>query len=328
MAESRNITMKDVAREAGVALGTVSRVINGMPVGKSYQTRVEKAIDKLGYRVNRQAQALRAGEGGPVEVILPDVSNPFYSRLADCLCRELAQHSRQMLLSLTGGEAALEQAYMLLPGQQPVGGIICLTEHSDLQIPHGVPAVSIDRVLGQGCPCVTGDSYGGGLLAAQTLLKNGCKSLAFLRGESVRPNQTDKRRDGFLCACIDAGVSFESMCAREGDPGSAMEDFLRAHFHDGVLDFDGLFCATDLLAQQIRRTLNQMGLRVPQDVQIIGYGGVKRFGDQELPCSTIVQPVEEIARICVDLILQSSPGKYACSLQIPVSYAFGGTTRK
>ena len=108
MAESRNITMKDVAREAGVALGTVSRVINGMPVGKSYQTRVEKAIDKLGYRVNRQAQALRAGEGGPVEVILPDVSNPFYSRLADCLCRELAQHSRQMLLSLTGGEAALE----------------------------------------------------------------------------------------------------------------------------------------------------------------------------------------------------------------------------
>jgi LacI family transcriptional regulator len=71
-----------------------------------------------------------------------------------------------------------------------------------------------------------------------------------------------------------------------------------------------------------------MGLRVPQDVQIIGYGGVKRFGDQELPCSTIVQPVEEIARICVDLILQSFPGKYACSLQIPVSYAFGGTTRK
>ena len=69
MAESRNITMKDVAREAGVALGTVSRVINGMPVGKSYQARVEKAIDKLGYRVNR---LLRDGSPGPADPPNPE----------------------------------------------------------------------------------------------------------------------------------------------------------------------------------------------------------------------------------------------------------------
>lgn len=326
--ESRSITMKDVAREAGVALGTVSKVVNGIPVGKSYQTRVEDAIEKLGYQVNRQAQALRVSQNKAVEVILPDVSNPFYARLVDCLCRELAQHSRQMLLNLTGGEAALEQAYLLLPGQQPVCGIICLTEHSDLQIPAGIPTVSIDRALGPGSTCVTSDNYGGGFLAAQTLLKNGCRSLAFLREESARPNETDRRREGFICACIDAGIPFESMCTREGDTGAAFEDFLRVHLHDGALDFDGLFCATDHLAQRIRRMLNQMGLRVPQDVQIVGCGGVKCYGDQELPCSTIVLPVEEIARICVDLILQSSPGKYSCALQLPVSYAFGGTTDK
>ncbi len=94
MGGSRRITMKDVAREAGVAPGTVSRVVTGIPVGKSYQRSVEKAIEKLDYHINRQAQALRSNQNNFVEVILPNLYNPFYSTLADCLGRELTRHSR------------------------------------------------------------------------------------------------------------------------------------------------------------------------------------------------------------------------------------------
>ena len=326
MADSKSITMKDVAREAGVALGTVSNVVNGIPVGASYQHRVEEAIKKLGYHINRQAQALRSNQNSLVAVILPNLHNPFFSMLAECLCRELAHHSRQMMLCLTSGDFDREQAYMLLSEQQMAGGIICLTDHADLRIPGDIPIVSIDRVLGPGIPCVTSDNYSGGYLAAQKLMENGCRSLAYLREGSSLPNETDRRRDGFVCACTDAGVPFESMCVHEGVSYSVFEDFIRAHLHDGRPGCDGLFCATDLLARQIRRTLNLMDLYVPQDVQIIGYGGLKCFGDQEFCCSTIVQPVEEMAQLCVDLILQSSPKKYSCSLQLPVSYAFGGTT--
>ena len=78
MADSKSITMKDVAREAGVALGTVSKVVNGIPVGKTYQRRVEDAIEKLGYHVNRQARALRSSKSNIVEVILPNLYNPFF----------------------------------------------------------------------------------------------------------------------------------------------------------------------------------------------------------------------------------------------------------
>ena len=214
----------------------------------------------------------------------------------------------------------------MLSEQQMAGGIICLTDHADLRIPGDIPIVSIDRVLGPGIPCVTSDNYSGGYLAAQKLMENGCRSLAYLCAGSSLPNETDRRRDGFVCACTDAGVPFESMCVHEVASCSVFEDFIRAHLHDGRPDYDGLFCATDLLAHQILHTLNLMGLRVPQNVQIISYGGLKCFRDQAFRCSAIVQPVEEMAQLCVDLILQSSPKKYSYSLQLPVSYAFGGTT--
>lgn len=328
MADSKRITMKDVAREAGVSLGTVSNVINGASVGRKYQLRVEQAIKKLGYRVNRQAQALRSSQSSLVEIILPGVRHPVYSALTDSLCRELALHGRQPLLCITGGDPDLEQLYLDQAEQQSACGIICLTDHAGLTVPEGIPAVSIDRTLGPGIPCVTSDSYSGGLLAAQRLIRNGCKSLAFLRADPPLPHETDKRRDGFVCACADARVPFECMGVREGDAPSVLEDFLRAHLHEGQLDFDGLFCATDPLAAQIRRTLGRMGLEVSRDIQIIGCGGVKEFPEQEYPCSTIVLPVEEMARLCVSLILPSHPQQMSCSLQLPVSYAFGGTTRE
>ena len=320
--------MKDVAREAGVALGTVSKVVNGIPVGKSYQRRVEDAIEKLGYHVNRQARALRSSKSNIVEVVLPDLYNPFFSRLADCLCRELARRSRQMMLFLTKCNYALEQDYLLMSEQQMVSGIICLTYNPTLRVPRGIPTVSIDRNLGPGITCVASDNYGGGSLAAQKLMENGCTRLAFLRTGSPLPNETDKRRDGFVRACADAGIPFHCECVNDGTPYSVFEDFLRAHLHDGRPDFDGLFCATDQLAHQIHNTLSRMGLRVPEDVQIIGYDGAQLFGDQELCCSTIVQPIEEMARVCVDLVLQDAPDKIPYSVHLPVCYAWGGTTRR
>jgi len=327
MADNRSVTMKDVAREAGVALGTVSKVVNGIPVGRDYQRRVEAAIDRLGYRVNRQARALRSSKSSIVEVILPNLYNPFFSRLADCLCRELALRAHQTLLFLTESDFDLEQAYMLMSEQQMVSGIVCLTYNPELRIPEGIPTVSIDRSLGPGVACVASDNFAGGSLAAQKLMENGCRRLAFLRTGSALPNETDKRRDGFVRACTDAGVPFHCECVNDGTPYAAFEDFLLAHFHDGRLDYDGLFCATDLLAHRIRRSLLRMGLCVPEDVQLIGYDGTQYFGEEEYSCSTIVQPVEEMARLCVELILQSPSRNVPCLLQLPVRYASGGTTR-
>lgn len=319
--------MKDVAREAGVALGTVSKVVNGLPVGEAYRLRVEEAIARLNYRVNNYARGLRSERTHTITVIVPNLSNPFFAKLTDCLCRELARHDYRMLLCVTDTDPEREQENLLLAKQQMVDGIICCSYNAELWVPEGIPMVSIDRYFGAGVPCVCSDNYGGGRLAAQKLADYGCKNLAFLRTGSPLANETDKRKDGFLRVCDERNLPCQSLVVNDGAPYKVFEEFLQAHLYESRLEFDGIFCATDALAVQIMTSLRGMGVRVPEDVQIIGFDGVQYFGGGPLYCSTIVQPVEGIAEASVDLVLAQPSNKLPYLICLPVTYVDGGTTR-
>ena len=97
---------------------------------------------------------------------------------------------------------------------------------------------------------------------------------------------------------------------------------------EGKLAFDGIFCVTDSLAHQIINSRKNMGIRVPEDVQSLGFDGAQYFGDLEYYCSTIVQPLEDIAETCVSIVLQEQPSRLASLVCLPVHYAYGGTTRR
>lgn len=329
MSEQKPVpTMKDVAREAGVALGTVSKVVNGLPVGEEYRVRVEKAIKELDYRVNSYAKGLRSNKTFLVAVIMPNLVNPFFIRLVNCINKALAMRSYRMLFYATDFDPQQEQEVVLLAEQQKVDGIICLSYNPNLKIPANIPLISIDRYFGALISCVSSDNYGGGRLAAEKLVENGCKNLAFLRIGSKLTNEPNKRKDGFISACEALDIPYTLKIVDDGTPYSAFEEFLQEHLHNGRLDFDGIFCVTDSLAYQIINSLKGMGLRVPEDVQIIGFDGSRHFGDMELYCSTIVQPVEEIAETCVSMILEKNLLQAPSLLCLPVSYAYGGTTWK
>ncbi len=326
--ERSNPTMKDVAQEAGVALATVSKVVNGIPVGKECRVRVEKAIKKLNYRVNIYAQGMRSERTHTIQVIIPNLTNPFFAELVNCIARELAQRNYKTMLCTTDSDPGLEQAHVLMAEQHMADGIICLTYNPKLQVPESIPVVSIDRCLGTNIPCVSSDNYGGGHLAAEKLIENGCKNLAFLRTGTSLVNETNKRKDGFVSACEERGIPYTLKIIDDGTPYSAFEVFLREHMQGAKLDFDGIFCVTDALAHWTRNFLQGMGIRVPDDVQIVGFDGVRCFGDMDLLCSTIVQPLERIAETCVDLVLDGHPEKAPSLVCLPVSYAYGRTTRR
>lgn len=320
-------TMKDVAREAGVALGTVSKVINGIPVGESYRIKVENAIEKLNYRINSYAKGLKSNKTFVIAVMVPSLISPFFSILVNSINKALAKQGYRMLLCATDYDPAQEQAYVIMAEQQKVDGIICLSYNPDLQVSEGVPLISIDRYFGAHIPCVASDNYGGGSLAARKLIENGCRNLAFLRIGSKLTNEPNKRRDGFINTCENMEIPYTLKIIDDGTPYSAFEDFLREHLHDGVLVFDGIFCVTDNLAYQIIRFLREMGLRVPEDVQVIGFDGIRQFGDLDYICSTIVQPVEDIAQVCVDMVLDKESTNSPSLVCLPVTYAYGGTTK-
>ena len=323
-------TIRDVAREAGVSLGTVSKVINGLPVGKEYKSKVEKAIERMGYEVNEYARGLRAGKTYTVALILPVLNHPFFASLAHEICTALAQRDHRMLVYVTASKPDLEQRCINMVRQNKVDGIIGLT-YNPLELDEDLPFVSIDRSIASNIPCVAADNYGGGRIAAEKLIGLGCRHLAFLRTGSSNPSETDRRGDGFEAACRMRNIPCHSLRLSDGNDRDDMErfrEFFLDHMKDGKLDIDGVFCSTDLLAWHLQKMLAELGVRVPEDVQLIGFDGIRQLGAEDLYCSTIIQPVQKMAEAAVDLLLTKDRSNAPALVLLPVSYAPGGTTKE
>ena len=320
--------MKDVAREAGVSLGTVSKVMNGIPVGEPYRVKVEAAASKLGYRVNTLARALRTSRTGVIAILLPSIKHPFFGMLADELTGVLTKKGYRAQLMITNYDNDSVSGHIAALRDNKVDGIIGLTYRPDLMLDDSIPFVSIDRFAGANVPCVSSDNYGGGQMAAEKLLSFGCKSLLFLRIGSFVSGEPDKRAAGFESICRAKGIRYDMMILDNRETEERFDDYLRKHFQDGKKAFDGIFCNTDQLALRTVVRLRNLGVKVPEDVQVIGFDGIPDFVTGKYLCSTIVQPVAEMAETAVSILLEKDSRRRPALVNLPVSYAAGGTTRE
>lgn len=321
-------TMKDVAELAGVSLGTVSNVVRGLPVGEEYREKVDSAIRALNYKVNSYAQGLKADRTNTVAVLVPNLVSPFFACLVNEISSALAKRSYRMMLYCTNYNPKLEQEYVSLARQNKVDGIIGLTYNPKLILGEGLRFVSIDRCISPYISCVASDNFQGGRLAAEKFAQLGCRSVAFFRIGSVLDNEPNKRKAGFEDGCRALGLHYDMKILEDGDDQMEWYHFLEDHLHDGKLDFDGIFCVNDVTAYINIGFLRRLGLSVPDDVQVIGFDGTRRFGDLEYECSTIVQPVKDMAEMSVQLLLQDDSAIRPPLVCLPVTYAAGGTTKE
>ena len=155
----------------------------------------------------------------------------------------------------------------------------------------------------------------------------GCERLLLLRIGATVAGESDKRRDGVEAFCRGAGVEHDTLYLCDSDGYGPFWDFLQGHIHQGHLDYDGIFCCTDVLTQEIRKMLTELGVHVPQDVQLIGFDGTAIHMGRTPECSTIVQPVPLLAETCVDILLKEDKSDLPSLICLPVSYAPGGTTQ-
>ena len=332
MSHINHPTMKDVAREAGVSLGTVSRVFNGADVGEDYRRRVEEASARLGYQVNNYARGLKLNHSFSVALLLPSLRHPFFAMLADGLVAALSRQGYRAVLMITNYEPEAEQKCFTLAQSNKVDGIIALSYSSNLKVEPSLPVVTIDRSLDAGLPCVSSDNFRGGQMAAEKLLELGCKKLLFLRIGSAIRGEVDRRGPGFEEVCRREGVHYEKLLVNESETEAPIYRYLETHLKEGVFAFDGIFCNTDGLCIRVCNWLTEHGIIIPDDVQVIGYDGITDFADGTYVCSTIVQPIAQMAEKAVELLLDrmgnaSSPIS-PLIYRIPVSYAAGGTTRE
>lgn len=318
-------TMKDVAAEAGVALGTVSKVFNGIPVGESYRLKVEEAAKKLGYQVNNYARGMRTNKTNTIAIIMPILSHPYFSKLTECICRELDENGYSGYIAITDRNEQAETRCIRMVMQHKADGIIALTYKPDLENIGNIPFISIDRSFSGSVRCVSSDNYSGGQIAASTLVQLGCRKLLFCRTGSDIPGETDKRRAGFENWCQTNSIPYESLVT--GDDAKGLQAVIASLIDAGTFDFDGIFCSTDKLLFEIRSCLNKKGIRVPKDVQMIGFDGITDFWTEKPICSTIVQPVEQIARVAVQAVLNYDSEEAPSLICLPVRYQAGPTTR-
>lgn len=321
-------TIKDVAREAGVSLATVSKVINNLPVGKASREKVEQAIEKLGYQANKYARALKSSKTYSVALVLPSLKHPFFAHLTDELTKSLMKRGYNALLMITNYDAEAEEKCFAMVRSNKIDGVIALTYSPDLKVSGKIPIVTIDRHLGDFVPCISSDNYRGGELAAKKLIELGCKRLLHLRFSSGVPGETDKRSAGFEFKCSQYGVDYETIVLSDKGTEEPFYRFIEEHICGEKLEFDGIFCSSDILASHVSRFITDRGVRVPDQVQIIGYDGIPDPYTDGLLCSTIEQPIAKMAEAAVDTLLNFNDASKGANICLPVRYVPGGTTKE
>ena len=329
MAETKkSITMKDVALEAGVSVGTVSRVINKEKGIKEVTLKkVENAIKRLNYIPDNYARGMKKNRTETIALVIPSIWHPFFSEFAMHVENEVYKRNNKLLLcSINGGKK--EREYLEMLRQNKVDGIIAIT-YSPIEdyLTSGIPFVSVDRNYPHlNIACVSSDNKAGAKMAVERLLEKGCQHLAFIGGHNKTINETKQRRLAFEKYVQKLGVPYSICDLDEKTPQYAekVKEFLMSH-----PQVDGIFAINDFTALDVIDMLESIGKKVPDDVQVIGYDGIKMAADRNYILSTIQQPLQEMAREAVRILFDILDGKKV-NLQtiLPVNYIEGKSTKK
>ena len=326
-------TIKDVASDAGVAVGTVSKVLNGHYVSPENKRKVEESIERLGYQMNYYARGLKTSYTYTVAVIIPDILNPFFARLVCAAEQELYKSGYRMFLCQSQSDPEKDSYYLRLARQNKVDGIMgIIFNETELSLAGDIPVVMIDRHLQHKVCCVSSDNFHGGELAAKRLIDGGCQKLLFIRSGSHLSSETLTRGEGFASMCREKKTAYEMLDS--GDDTGAIDDgtirnYLKERIIDGKASFDGIYTSTDNLALIVLDLLSHLHIRVPEDVQLIGHDGLRQMNRGPYLVSSIAQPIEEMARAAVNNLLKLIRKEPAREMtMLPVEFVEGGTTRK
>ncbi len=311
-------TSMDIAHRAGVSQATVSRVLRGSPlVNAETRRRVEEAVKELNYKVDRHASSLRTQRSGTLALLLfedptPDDShiNPFFLSMLGSITRACARHGHDLLVSfqqLSDDWHADYEDSMKADGLILLGYGDYLAYESKLAhlVAQGTHFVRWGPVL-QGQPGISigCDNAEGGALAGRHLVAQGRKKVAFLGDASTHFPEFFARYCGCDAALREVGLRMNPALQVDADSTEqAGYEAAQALIARG-LPFDAIFAASDLIALGAMHALKEAGLRIPEDVAVVGFDGTPMARFSNPPLSTVVQDTSKAGELLVDTLLQ------------------------
>ncbi len=303
-------TIRDVAAYARVSPSTVSHVLNGTRfVDPGTEGRVRAAIEALGYRPNSVARSLRRRTTGTIGLLVPDISNPFFADVARSIEDAGFSEGYNVILCNSDGSETKEIAYIDVLLSKQVDGLILISSGSrpdPLQVilNAGAPVVVADRELG-GLPVdqVLVDNEQGGYLAGQYLARLGHRRIGCIAGPEGLTLSVE-RITGFRRALAEAGIEWSASTVVHGDFHYASGEVSMRELLRRELGLTAVFAANDVMAVGAVNVLIRSGLRVPDDVSVVGFDNTLQSYAIVPSITTVAQPVAELGEISISLLLK------------------------
>ena len=299
------VGIRDVAKLAGVSTGTVSRVLNDHPsVTDELRARVRGVIEELGYMPDPSARSMRSKVSRLIGIVIPDLTNPFFSELVQSAEQAAAGHGYNIIVMTSFDHAAKEADRIGQLTSRKVDGIILVPSNDfhTLKLPKGLPIVIVDRLL-PGYSGIASDHRNGVRIGVEHLLKLGHRRIGFIKGD---PNQaaSGTRLAGYRRALKDMGLPYDPKLVVNGlfsyRSGLDAADVLL-----GLADPPtAIFASNDDMAAASVAIAHRRGLEVPRDLTVCGFDDTALATTIWPELTTIRQPVLDMARIALERLVQ------------------------
>jgi LacI family transcriptional regulator len=305
-------TISDVARLAGVSAATVSRVFNNTSsVSPDKEQRVRRAVAELDYQPFGPAQALRRQQVRVWAVVIADIENPFFTSVVRGIEDLAYAHGYRLVLCNSDEDIAKEAGYIDIAIRERMSGVVIAVastseSHLDRLTREGIPVVAIDRRSDDGgIDTVLVDNVRGGHDATAHLLAGGYRRVGCVLGPS-RLSTSNERLVGYRAALKDAGVRFDRSLVRRADFREAGGYTATRALMEATDPPDALFIANNLMTLGALHAIQDLGLRVPDDIGVVGFDDSPAADLMRPRLSVVAQPTHEIGRVAGELLLDAS----------------------
>lgn len=307
------VTIKEVARLAGVSASTVSRTLSGkVPVKPGTRRRVLAAVAELGYQPNLLAQGLKYGSSRTIGILVPNIHDLVFPEAIRGISEVATASGYTVVLSITEGDLQRELSIITNLRRRQIDGLILFTATTEsghiLQLVEaGLPVVLALRHMGKKVDAVIADNFQGGYHGAKFLLEKGFRQIALING----PLQLDlyrRRFEGFTAAFKEAGVSLDQTMIRHGVFGWPESRRTMCNLLEQGHCPEAVFAASDVNALGVVRALRDWGLGVPGDVSVLGFDNLDISAATEPPLTTINQPFYIIGRKAAERLFDLMKG--------------------
>ena len=310
--------IREVAEFAGVSIGTVSNVLNRPSlVAEETRTRVREAMRQLGFVRDESARQLRAGRSRMIGLVVLDVANPFFTDVARGVEDYADATNTPVILCNSDEDPGREERYLDLLEEQRIKGILITPVnqiHPRLQQlrDRGIPVVLLDRRATRKDQCsVAVDDIAGGSLAMTHLLERGHRRIAFVGGSDTITQARD-RQQGALNAIEARGLKqnvlqvYPTPNLNFASGVAAARQILQARSGRRIT---AVLCANDLLALGVLQQFTRTGVRVPDDVALVGYDDIDFAAAAAIPLSSVRQPRHRLGHAAAELLLKEADGE-------------------